>query len=210
MPPQRQRPRVLVIGCGALVRELQEVAARNGREHIEVECLPAILHNRPERIPDAVRKRIRAARARGTYRTILVGYMDCGTGGLLDRVCSEEAVERLPGAHCYELYAGAGAFTGLQEAEPGTFYVTDYLVRHFDRLIMKGLGISQHPELLEAYFGNYTRVVHLAQTDDDRLARAAEQAAARIGLRCERIVTGLGGLEGRLVELAGPAGAEAA
>ena len=210
MTTEPQRRRVLVIGCGALVRELREVAARNGGEHIEVECLPAIMHNRPERIPDAVRQRVRAAKARGTYSTILVGYMDCGTGGLLDRVCTEEGVERLGGAHCYELYSGADAFAGLQEAEPGTFYLTDYLVRHFDRLIMKGLGISEHPELLEMYFGNYTRVIHLAQTDDDRLGRAAEQAAARLGLRCERIVTGIGGLERQIVELAGTAGVEAA
>ena len=207
-PPHPSK--VLVIGCGALVRELREVAALNGSEHLEVECLPAIMHNRPERIPDAVRRRVRDAKARGAYRTIIVGYMDCGTGGLLDRVCSEEGVERLPGAHCYELYAGTDAFADLQDAEPGTFYLTDYLVRHFNRLIMEGLGISQHPELLEAYFGNYTRVVHLAQTDDDRLARAAEQAAARLGLRCERIVTGIGGLEGRIVELAGADTSEAA
>ena len=207
-PPHPSK--VLVIGCGALVRELREVAALNGSEHIEVECLPAIMHNRPERIPDAVRRRVRAAKARGAYSTIIVGYMDCGTGGLLDRVCSEEGVERLPGAHCYELYTGTDAFADLQDVEPGTFYLTDYLVRHFDRLIMEGLGISQHPELLEAYFGNYTRVVHLAQADDDRLARAAEQAAARLGLRCERIVTGIGGLEGRIVELAGADTSEAA
>ena len=210
MTPAPQRRRVLVIGCGALVRELREVATRNRGEHIEVECLPAIMHNRPEQIPEAVRRRVRAAKASGAFRTILVGYMDCGTGGLLDRVCSEEGVERLPGAHCYELYAGADAFADLQESELGTFYLTDYLVRHFDRLIIKGLGIAEHPELLEIYFGNYTRVVHLAQTDDDRLARAAEQAAARLGLRCERILTGLGGLEPRIVELAGTAGCEAA
>ena len=210
MTAASQLSKVLVIGCGALVRELRDVAALNGREHLEVECLPAIMHNRPERIPDAVRRRVRAAKARGTYRTVIVGYMDCGTGGLLDQVCSEEGVERLPGAHCYELYAGPDAFAGLQEAEPGTFYLTDYLVRHFDRLIMKGLGISQHPELLEAYFGNYTRVVHLAQTDDDRLAGAAEQAAARLGLRCERIFTGISGLERQIVELSGATGVEAA
>lgn len=207
-PPHPSK--VLVIGCGALVRELREIAALNGSKHLEVECLPAIMHNRPERIPDAVRRRVRIAKARGAHRTIIVGYMDCGTGGLLDRVCSEEGVERLPGAHCYELYTGTDAFADLQEVEPGTFYLTDYLVRHFNRLIMEGLGISQHPELLEAYFGNYTRVVHLAQADDDRLARAAEQAAARLGLRCERIATGIGGLEGRIVELAGADTSEAA
>ncbi|MXZ52833.1 MAG: DUF1638 domain-containing protein [Acidimicrobiaceae bacterium] len=207
-PPHPSR--VLVIGCGALVRELREVAALNGSKHLDVECLPAIMHNRPEQIPDAVRRRIRAAKDRGAYRTILVGYMDCGTGGQLDRVCSEEGVERLPGAHCYELYAGTDAFAGLQEAEPGTFYLTDYLVRHFDRLIMQGLGISRHPELLEAYFGNYTRVIHLAQADDDRLARAAQHAAARLGLRCERILTGIGGLERHIVELSGHTTEEAA
>ena len=210
MNPTPPQGRVLIIGCGALVHELQEVAARNCGEHLEVECLPAIMHNRPEQIPEAVRHRVRAARASGAFRTILVGYMDCGTGGLLDRVCSEESVERLPGAHCYELYAGSTAFADLQESELGTFYLTDYLVRHFDRLIMKGLGISEHPELLEIYFGNYTRVVHLAQTNDDRLARAAEQAAARLGLRCERIFTGIGGLQRQVVELAGTAGVEAA
>ena len=207
-PPHPSK--VLVIGCGALVRELREVAALNGSKHLDVECLPAIMHNRPEQIPDAVRRRIRAAKDRGAYRTILVGYMDCGTGGQLDRVCSEEGVERLPGAHCYELYAGTDAFAGLQEAEPGTFYLTDYLVRHFDRLIMQGLGISRHPELLEAYFGNYTRVIHLAQADDDRLARAAQHAAARLGLRCERILTGIGGLERHIVELSGHTTEEAA
>ena len=210
MNPTPPPPRVLIIGCGALVRELSEVAARNSGGLLEVECLPAIMHNRPEKIPDAVRRRVQTAKASGAFRTILVGYMDCGTGGLLDRVCSEEGVARLPGAHCYELYAGADAFAGLQEAEPGTFYLTDYLVRHFDRLIMKGLGISEHPDLLEIYFGNYTRVVHLAQTDDDRLARSAEQAAACLGLRCERILTGITGLERRIVELTGAAGAEAA
>ena len=202
--------RVLIIGCGALVRELREVAARNGGEHMAVECLPAKLHNRPEQIPDAVRRRVRAAKASGAFRAILVGYMDCGTGGRLDRVCSEEGVERLPGAHCYELYAGAGAFARLQDAEPGTFYLTDYLVRCFDRLIMRGLGIADHPELLEMYFGNYTRVVHLAQSDDPELARAAEQAAARLGLRCERIATGVDGLERQVVELTSRAPAVAA
>ncbi len=207
-PPRRSK--VLVLGCGALVRELRAVAALNGHRCLEVECLPAIMHNRPEQIPDAVRRRVRAAKARGSYSTIIVGYMDCGTGGLLDRVCAEEGVERLPGAHCYELYAGADAFAGLQDSEPGTFYLTDYLVRHFDRLIMQGLGISRHPELLEAYFGNYTRVVHLAQADDAGLARAAQDAAARLGLRCERTLTGIALLERPILRLSAAAGAEAA
>ena len=194
MKPPPRAGRVLVIGCGALARELREVAALNGGAHMDVECLPARMHNRPEQIAPAVRKRVRAAKAAGVHSTILVGYMDCGTGGRLDRVCDEEGVGRLPGAHCYELYAGADRFAGLHEAELGTLYLTDYLVKHFDRLIIQGLGIDRHPELLEMYFGNYTRVVHLAQTDDPALTRAAEQAAARLGLRCERVLTGLEGL----------------
>lgn len=186
--------RVLVIACGALARELGEITANI--DGLDFECLPAWLHNRPEQIPEAVRRRIRGAR--GDYDTILVGYMDCGTGGLLDRVCEEEGTQRLPGAHCYELYAGAGAFADLQESELGTFYLTDYLVRHFDRLILQGLGIAAHPELRDAYFGNYTRVVHLVQEPDPRLDAAARRAAASLGLRYERIVTGIRGLASSL------------
>ena len=186
-PPQG---RTLVIACGALARELREITA--AVEGLDFECLPARLHNRPEQIPEAVRRRIRAAR--GAYGTILVGYMDCGTGGLLDRVCTEEGVERLPGAHCYELYASPELFADLQEAEPGTFYLTDYLVRHFDRLILQGLGIAAHPELRDAYFGNYTRVVHLVQEPDGELETVARRAAASLGLRYERLVCGYGGL----------------
>ncbi len=182
--------RTLVIACGALARELGNITA--AVEGLDFECLPARLHNRPEQIPEAVRRRVRAAR--GVYDSILVGYMDCGTGGLLDRVCTEEGVERLPGAHCYELYASPELFADLQEAEPGTFYLTDYLVRHFDRLILQGLGITAHPELRDAYFGNYTRVVHLVQEPDGELETAARRAAASLGLRYERLVTGYGGL----------------
>ena len=203
-PGERQQGRVLIIGCGALARELREVAALNGGTHMSVECLPAKLHNRPEKIAPAVRRRVQAAKANGAYRTILVGYMDCGTGGLLDRVCAEEGVRRLPGNHCYELYSGSDCFAGLHDAEPGTFYLTDYLVRHFDRLIMQGLGIADHPQLLEMYFGNYTRVMHLAQTEDAALTQAARRAAARLGLRCERIFTGLDGLNRHVVRLTDP------
>lgn len=183
--------RVLVIACGALARELGEISA--GLDGLDFECLPARLHNRPEQIPDAVRGRIRGAREH--YDTILVGYMDCGTGGLLDRVCEEEGAQRLPGDHCYELFAGASRFADLQESEPGTFYLTDYLVRHFDRLILQGLGIAEHPELRDAYFGNYTRVVHLVQNPDPELDIAARRAAASLGLRYERVVTGIDRLD---------------
>ena len=195
--------RVLVVACGALAKELRHLIASFEREGnspaIDLECLPAKLHNRPELIPKAVRERVRAARDR--YRSILVGYADCGTGGLLDKVCQEEGVERLPGPHCYELYAGAEAFTQLQEEELGTLYLTDYLVRHFERLILEGLGILDHPELQDVYFNNYTRLVYLSQESDPELDRLARQAADRLGLRFEKVATGYGGLVDALVEI---------
>ncbi len=195
--------RVLVVACGALAKELRHLITaldqEGGSPAIDLECLPAKLHNRPELIPEAVRQRVRAARDQ--YRTILVGYADCGTGGLLDKVCQEEGVERLPGPHCYELYAGAEAFTQLQEQELGTLYLTDYLVRHFERLILEGLGISDHPELQEIYFKNYTRLVYLSQEPDPELDGQARQAANRLGLRFERVATGYGGLVDALVEI---------
>lgn len=199
--PSRYRGRVLVIACGALARELGWVVAANRLDAIDVEYLPAILHNRPERIAGAVRERLRRVReAGGAHHTVLVGYMGCGLAEL-DRLCAREGLERLPGAHCYELYAGAEVFEGLQQDEPGSFYLTDYLARHFDRLIIEGLGIAEHPELLGAYFGNYARVVHLAQTDDPDLDRRARRAAERLGLGHHRVLTGCGGLERPLIEL---------
>ena len=194
--------RSLVIGCGALAREL--VAITRQLSNVEVACLPAELHNRPGGIPGAVRGRIADARADG-FDHIFVAYADCGTGGLLDLVLADEKVERLPGAHCYEFYAGADAFERLADAEIGTFYLTDFLVRNFDRLVIRGLGIDRHPELLADYFGSYRRVVYLAQTDDAVLDRAAEAAAERLGLAFERRFTGLGGLELPIRAFAGAA-----
>lgn len=185
-------PRVRIIACGAIARELVEVLRVDALDNVTVECLPPDLHNHPDRIPEMVRTRIRAAR--GDHDRVLVGYSDCGTGGLLDAVCAEEGVERLPGAHCYELFAGPEAFAALHEAEPGTFYLTDYLVRNFDRLVIEGLGIARHPELLAIYFGNYRRLVHLAQTHDDALTELGRRAAARLGLEHDRRYTGAGQL----------------
>ena len=148
---------------------------------MDLTCLPASLHNRPERIPGAVAARIRRARADG-YDRIFVAYADCGTGGLLDRVLEGEGVARLEGAHCYEVYAGRAAFAALADEEPGTFYLTDFLVRNFDRLVVRGLGLDRHPELLPMYFGNYRRLVYLAQADDAALTSRAEAAAATLGL----------------------------
>ena len=181
-----------MIGCGALARELVELTGRPGFEQIDLTCLPAALHNRPGGIPAAVRRKIRAARSR--YATIFIAYADCGTGGLLDRVLEEEGVERLAGAHCYEFYAGRAAFARLTEEDPATFYLTDFLAANFERLVIRGLGIDAHPELLATYFGNYHRVVYLAQTDDPALLTAARRAARRLGLAFEHRPTGLGEL----------------
>ena len=191
----------LVIACGALARELLDIVAANGLDHLTIECLPASLHNRPKEIPEAVRSRI--ARARGQYDSIYIGYADCGTGGILDRVIAEEGVERLPGAHCYEFFAGAERFAAMHDAEPGTLYLTDFLVRHFDRLIIQGLGLDRHPELRDDYFGNYRRVVHLEQLDDPSLRELARAAADRIGLAYEHHPVGYGDLEPAIVALAG-------
>jgi Protein of unknown function (DUF1638) len=185
-------PRTLVIACGALARELLDIARLNELDGLSVECLPAALHNRPSEIPDAVRRRIRRAREERSADRILIGYADCGTGGLLATVCEEEGVEMLAGAHCYEFFATSEHFAELQDDEIGSFYLTDFLVRHFDRLVWEGLGLDRHPELLDSYFGNYTRVVYLAQSDDEELRAAAERAATRLGtdLTVERTTYG--------------------
>ena len=192
LPDAAPAPRVLVVGCGALGREL--VALTRSLPGVDLTCLPAELHNRPERIPDAVAARLRARG--GKYDRVFVAYADCGTGGLLDRMLERdfEGVERIPGAHCYEFYAGAAAFEALQEEEVGTFYLTDFLARSFERIVWRGLGLDDHPELLEMYFGNYRRLVYLAQTEDLELVELARAAADRLGLDFESRQTGLGDL----------------
>jgi Protein of unknown function (DUF1638) len=182
-----------VIGCGALAPELVALTRRAGLPEMDLTCLPASLHNRPDAIPAAVVARIRRARRDG-YERIFVAYADCGTGGLLDRALEAEGVERLAGAHCYEVYAGREAFAALSEEEPGTFYLTDFLVRNFDRLVVRGLGLDRHPELLPLYFGNYRRLVYLAQTEDATLTATAAAGALRLGLDFEHRFTGLGEL----------------
>ena len=183
--------RVLVIACGALAREI--LSLREGPlGAFDVTCLPAQLHNRPERIAEAVRGKIRANRA--DYEEILCLYGDCGTGGELDRVLAEEGVSRIAGPHCYAFYAGQADFDAMMAAEPGTFFLTDFLARHFERLVIEGLGLDRFPQLLPDYFGHYARVVYLAQTDDPALDAKAEAAARRLGLAYERRFTGLGGL----------------
>lgn len=198
--------RTLVIACGALAREITALIRREGWTALEVQCLPSAWHNRPERIPEGVRRKIRAARIRNDIDRIFVAYADCGTGGALDAVLAEEGAERIPGAHCYEFFAGGRAFADLHEAEPGTLYLTDYLARNFDRLILEGLGIDRHPELEAMYFGNYRRLVHLAQTRDGPLRAAARAAAERLGLEFEHRFTGYGDLEPFLARAGASAG----
>lgn len=193
--------RTLVIACGALARELKAVMAASAFTPLALVCLPAILHNRPHEIPEAVRASIRVNRAK--FDRIFCAYGDCGTGGALDRVLKQEGVERLPGAHCYDVFAGPATFADLMDEEPGTFFLTDYLVRHFERLVICGLGLDRHPELRDVYFGAYRRVLYLSQaTDPDLLARA-ERAAGRLGLDFDHRPTGLGRLAGELRRLAG-------
>lgn len=183
---------ILIIACGALAREIVALRDLNHWPHMAVQCLPANLHNRPEKIPEAVREKIRANR--GRFAHIFVAYGDCGTGGLLDEVLAQEDVERIPGAHCYEFFAGSEAFEAMAEQEIGTFYLTDFLLRHFDRLIISGLGIDKHPQLMPVYFGNYKRLVYLAQMPDADAEERGQQAAQRLGLQYEYRVTGYGGL----------------
>ncbi|MCX7225308.1 MAG: DUF1638 domain-containing protein [Burkholderiales bacterium] len=186
-------PRCLIIACGALAREIVALRKLNGWPHMDVQCLPAELHNRPEKIPAAVKAKIQANRS--DYSSIFVAYGDCGTGGLLDAVLQEEQVERIPGAHCYEFFAGSEAFDALSEKELGTFYLTDFLLEHFERLVVRGLGLDRHPSLLVTLFGNYRKLVYLAQVPDAERLKAARAAAERLGLTFDYLVTGYGGLE---------------
>jgi hypothetical protein len=190
VPPSGQG--MLIIACGALAHEITALRRANAWDELDVRCLPAELHNRPEKIPAAVRELIHSSRER--YRSIFVAYGDCGTGGLLDKVLSEEGVERIPGAHCYEFFATGPVFAALAEAEPGTFYLTDFLLRHFERLVIRGLGLDRHPELFSAYFGNYRKLVYLAQAPDADSQDAAREIARRMELQFEFRQTGYGTL----------------
>jgi hypothetical protein len=191
---------VLLIACGALAREILALAQMHRWKDMAVTCLPAHYHNTPDKIPDAVRAKIRENRDR--FRRIFVAYGDCGTGGRLDAVLAEEGAERIAGPHCYQFYMGTADFGALAEAEPSCFFLTDYLARHFDRLIMEGLGIDRHPELRDDYFGNYTTLVYLAQTDDAELRRRAQDAARRLGLTYRYRFTGYGELQSFLAHAA--------
>ncbi len=187
-----ERP-VLVIACGALAREIEAISRQWGWKHLHLKCIDAKLHNRPAEIPARLRKMIR--RHRSAYDEIFVAYADCGTGGGIDRVLAEEGGQRLQGAHCYEFFAGRERFAALSTAEPGTFYLTDFLARHFDQFVIKPLGLDRRPDLRNEYFGNYRKLVYLSQTEDAGLLESAARAAARLELEFEHVHCGYGELE---------------
>lgn len=180
---------MLIIACGAIAKEILEVKKRNHWEHVTLQCIPADLHNHPHKIPDSVRAKIEEAR--GIHEKIFVAYGDCGTGGLLDAVLREYNVERLPGAHCYEFFAGNQTFEKMMEEELGTYYLTDFLVRHFDRLVWEGMGLDKNPELLSMYFQHYKKVIYLAQTKSPELEVKAQACADKLQLTYEYHYTGL-------------------
>jgi len=189
-----------VLACGAIAREVLALIELNDWTHVDLRCLPAQLHSRPERIPAAVDAKL--TELAGRYDRVFVAYADCGTGGALDPVLERHGVERLPGAHCYGFLAGNDAWDAMQDEEPATFYLTDFLARHFDALVVRALKLDTHPELLSLMFGNYRRLVYLAQTDDPELDRRAEEAAEVLGLDYERVRTGYGELVPSLARFA--------
>lgn len=192
--------RVAVVACGALATDLGVIVERRGWP-VDVHPLPPLLHNHPERIAGQVAEL--ADSLAGRYETVAVGYADCGTYGALDEVCARRGVARLPGLHCYDVYGGADRLAAFFEEQPGTYVFTDFLVRSFERTVIRELGLDRYPELREDYFRSYTRVVWLAQEPDDELAGLAEAAADRLGLPLTVVRTGHSGLEQALEALVG-------
>lgn len=191
--------RLLVIACGMLAREILAIKDGLGLDHLELTCLPAELHFHPDRIAPAMNAAIEEAKSAG-YRHILVGYADCGTGGMLDTICEKHGVERLAGPHCFAFYQGLERFEAAGDEDMTAFYMTDFLCRHFETFFIRPLGLDRHPELAADYFGNYKKLVYLAQTDDPALDRVAENAAQMLGLDYERRRTGFGDLQTWLKE----------
>ncbi|NQU60597.1 MAG: DUF1638 domain-containing protein [Rhodospirillales bacterium] len=193
MDSPADRPSTLVICCGAIANEIVTIIHENGWDHMKVECLPAKLHNEPSALPEGVRAKIRAGRARGDEVVVL--YSDCGTGGGMAKVLEEEGVENIGGAHCYEVFAGSERFKQLMNDEPGSFFLTDFLARAFDKLVFKGLGLDRFPQLRDTYFGKYRKMVYLVQRENPDTLAHAQAAAASIGLELEVRHTGYGGFQ---------------
>jgi hypothetical protein len=191
---------VALVACGAIAQPAAAVVARHDWP-VDVHPLPPLLHNHPERIADEVRRLALCLGA--SYDRVVVGYADCGTYGALDEVCRDLGLARLPGLHCYDVYAGPSRLEKFFDEQPGTYLLTDFLVRSFARTVVQEMGLDRYPELRETYFGNYTRVVWLAQAPDEELHALAEAAAARIGLPLTVVETGDHGLQRALADLVG-------
>ena len=190
---EQSKGRVLVIACGALAREILDLKAINGWDHIDLTCLPAKYHLYPDKITDAVREAV--AKHRANYDGIFVAYADCGTGGHLQAACEELGVEMIAGPHCYSFFEGNDQFAAKADEELTTFYLTDFLVRQFDAFIIRPMGLDRHPQLRDMYFGNYEKLVYQAQSDDPALTEKARECAQRLGLTFERRFTGYGDLQ---------------
>lgn len=184
--------RVLLLACGALAREIVALKTAGGWDHMDLACLPAILHNHPDRIPGAIAAAVEKHRA--AYDRIFVAYGDCGTGGQLEALCRRLGVELVAGPHCYSFFEGNERFAAQSESEFTSFYLTDFLTRQFDAFVIRPLGLDRHPQLRDSYFGHYEKLVYLAQTDDPALTEQARAAADRLGLAFERRLTGYGDL----------------
>ena len=191
--PLASRPSTRVICCGAIANEITTIIRENGWDHIKVECLPAKLHNEPGVLPERVRTKIRAGRANGDE--VMVLYSDCGTGGEMAKVLDEEGVDNIGGSHCYEVFAGSEQFAQLMKDEPGSFFVTDFLARHFEKLVFEGLGLDRYPKLRDVYFKRYRKMVYLEQRENSETLACAKAAAASIGLELEVRHTGYGGFQ---------------
>ncbi len=202
LPLERPQGRILLLACGALAREILALKTANAWDHMDLTCLPANLHLWPDRIPAAVAAAV--SRHRPDYAKIYVVYADCGTGGRLQAKCAELGVEMVEGPHCYAFFEGTAGFVARSETEFTAFYLTDFLVRQFDAFVWQPMGLDRHPELRDLYFGNYTKLVYQAQTDDPALSAKAEDCARRLGLAYERRATGYGDLQTALRQWSGP------
>jgi len=184
---------ILIIACGALANDIVAVKELNGWDHLHLTCLDAELHNRPDLIAPKLRRKI--AQNRHRFDNIFVAYADCGSGGDIDKVLQEEGIDRLPGAHCYSFFASEDRFAELAEEALGTFYVTDFLLQHFERLVVKGLKLDRHPQLREQFFANYTRLMYLSQCPTESLIQKAKDAADALGLAFDHYPCGYGDLQ---------------
>lgn len=199
LPLTQPRGSVLILACGALANEILALIRLNGWDHMSLTCLPAILHNAPEKIPDAVRAAV--IKHQPDFDQIFLAYADCGTGGQLDAICDELGIKMIRGPHCYSFFEGNDAFEARAEGEIDVFYLTDFLARGFENFVIKPLGLDRHPQLRDMYFGQYSKLMYLAQSDNPELDRMAEAAAEQLGLKYERRFTGYGDLATALQDL---------